>query len=308
MLKKNQQSRRIYSYTLYSALLTLSCNLSQAATLTDFEPEMVKIPDGSARVGSNSGDRDEKPVHRVTLPSFELSKHEITRGQFAIFVEETGYRTDAEKNSGDKKGCFAYRGGTSFGWVRGMNWRYAGFDQRNNHPVVCVSHNDALAYIDWLSNKTGKSYRLPSESEWEYAVRGGSNDRYSFGNDEEELCLHGNGADATLREKLPRWPWLTMNCADGHAFTAPVGSLQVNPFGLHDMHGNVWEWTDDCWNDNYEEAPRDGSAWQSGDCHRGVVRGGSWSSIPKRLRPSNRGWNYRNHRYAFQGFRIAREY
>ncbi|MEJ1336889.1 MAG: formylglycine-generating enzyme family protein, partial [Candidatus Sedimenticola sp. (ex Thyasira tokunagai)] len=154
MLKKNQQSRRIYSYTLYSALLTLSCNLSQAATLTDFEPEMVKIPGGSARMGSNSGDRDEKPVHRVTLPPFELSKHEVTRGQFAIFVEETGYRTDAEKNSGDKKGCFAYRGGTSFGWVRGMNWRYAGFDQRNNHPVVCVSHNDALAYIDWLSNKT----------------------------------------------------------------------------------------------------------------------------------------------------------
>ncbi len=121
---------------------------------------MVKIPGGSARVGSNSGDSDEKPVHRVTLPSFELSKYEVTRGQFAIFVEETGYQTDAEKNSGDKKGCFSYRGGTNFGWVRGMSWRYAGFDQGNDHPVICVSHNDAQVYIDWLSNKTGKRFRL----------------------------------------------------------------------------------------------------------------------------------------------------
>ncbi|MES9901669.1 MAG: formylglycine-generating enzyme family protein, partial [Sedimenticola sp.] len=213
------------SLTLVNSLLptvTAAEAKKQPKTETgkEYEPEMVKIPAGSSRVGSNSGDNDEKPVHRVTLPSFELSKNEVTRGQFAIFIEETGYQTDAEKNSGDKKGCFAYRGGTNYGWVRGMSWRYAGFDQGNDHPVICVSHNDALAYIDWLSTKTGKSYRLPTESEWEYAVRGGSNDRYSFGNDEEELCLHANGADMSLKEKLPNWPWATMSCTDGHTFTA----------------------------------------------------------------------------------------
>ncbi|MEJ1355932.1 MAG: formylglycine-generating enzyme family protein [Candidatus Sedimenticola sp. (ex Thyasira tokunagai)] len=272
-----------------------------------YEPEMVLIPAGSSRVGSNSGANNEKPVHRVTLPAFEISKHEITRGQFAAFVAETGHITDAEKNSGGREGCYAYRGRSNFGWTRGMDWRFPGYDQDDNHPVVCVSHNDAIAYTEWLSNKTGKHYRLPSESQWEYVARAGSTDKYSFGNDEEELCLHSNSADTTLKERLPGWDWEAIACKDGTVYTAPVGSYLVNPYGLHDMHGNVWEWAGDCWHDTYEGAPRDGTARLTGNCRHHVVRGGAWDSDKSQLRPTSRSWMAVTARSYGLGFRVLRE-
>ncbi|MES9903309.1 MAG: SUMF1/EgtB/PvdO family nonheme iron enzyme, partial [Sedimenticola sp.] len=253
------------SLTLISSLSPRTATAkSGMETKSNVEPDMVEVPSGSSRIGSNSGAGNEKPVHRVTLPSFKMSRHEITKGQFAVFVQETGYRTDAEKGSGGIRGCYAHQGGGRLGWVAGMSWRYTGFDQGDSDPVVCVSLNDAQAFTDWLSKKTGKRYRLPTESQWEYAARAGSNSKYSFGNDEEELCLHANGGDVTLKEKFPSWKAATMGCTDGFAFTSPVGSFQTNPYGLHDMHGNVWEWTVDCWNETYADAPRDGSAWESG--------------------------------------------
>ncbi|MES9897945.1 MAG: formylglycine-generating enzyme family protein [Sedimenticola sp.] len=273
----------------------------------NFEPEMIAIPAGSSRMGANTGTSHERPVHRITLPAFELSKHEITRGQYRQFAKETGYRTDAERNSGGNQGCYAYQGGIRFGWTRGMSWRFAGFAQKDDHPAICISFNDAMAYVNWLSMRAGKQYRLPTEAEWEYAARGGSVDKFSFGNDEEEFCLHANGSDSNLKEIMPRWDQPVNVCADGHAFSAPVGSYQANDFGLHDMHGNAWEWTNDCWNDNYEEAPRDGTAWNSGNCSLRVVRGGGWSSEPWNLRPSNRKSSASTIRHFSLGFRIAKD-
>ena len=233
-------------------------------------PEMVVIPAGNFRMGCLSYDDDcyddEKPVHDVRIPQpFALSKFEVTRGDFSRFVEATGYSTG---NS-----CRTYEGGS---WeVRsGRSWRSPAFQQTDAHPVVCVNWQDAKAYIAWLSRETGEVYRLASESEWEYAARAGSVTKYAFGNDESRLCRHGNHADASTSFSNRH-----TGCSDGVGErTAVVGSYEINAFGLHDMHGNVWEWVEDCWNDSYYGAPTQGEAWTSGDCAQRVLRGGSWVS------------------------------
>lgn len=165
-----------------------------------YEPEMVTIPSGSFMMGSNDGDDDEKPVYRVNISSFEMAKHEVTTEQFRRFIQATGYRTDAEKNAGGYQGCYAYKGRTDFGWKEGGTWINPGFNQSGEHPVVCVSWNDAQAYIQWLTHETGQHYRLPSEAEWEYAARVGSKDKCHFGDAEAQLCAYGNVADEALRD------------------------------------------------------------------------------------------------------------
>ncbi|MBM3557674.1 MAG: hypothetical protein FJX47_19210, partial [Alphaproteobacteria bacterium] len=246
-------------------------------------PEMVVIPAGSFVMGVVPGEEEREgvpdqfkgrsvPQHSVNVRSFMLGKYEVTVGEFARFVNETGHRTDG--------GCFAWNG-TKWDLDASKNWRNPGFGQGDRHPVACVSWDDAKAYTAWLSRKTGKSYRLASEAEWEYGARAGTSTARHWGNDGNQGCGFANTADQTAKSQVPGASnWATATCNDGHAYTAPVGSFRTNGFGLHDMIGNVLEWTEDCWNENYNGAPTDGSAWLSGNCNIRVLRGGSWSFSP----------------------------
>ena len=266
--------------------------------------EMVAVPAGSFRMGDLSGDRSfwEKPVHSVTVPAFSMGKYEVTVGQFRRFVEATGYRTEAERNAGGYQGCFIY---TSERWeyTAGASWRNPGFSVGDNYPAVCVSWNDAEAFVKWLNGEAGGDFRLPTEAEWEYAVRAGSNTRYHFGNDEAQLCRYGNHLDSGTD-----FNWRNESCSDGVGeHTVEVGRYEPNSFGLYDMHGNVLEWVADCWNDSYVGAPSDGSAWTSGDCGQRMSRGGSWYSNVWALRSAARRWLTRSTRDASLGFRLAQD-
>ncbi|MCY4026289.1 MAG: formylglycine-generating enzyme family protein [Acidobacteria bacterium] len=157
--------------------------------------------------------------------------------------------------------------------------------------MIDVSWEDARAYAEWLSAETGERYRLPSEAEWEYAARAGTTTAYSWGADIGQNRANCDGCGS-------RWD---------NEQTAPAGSFAANAWGLHDMHGNVWEWVEDCWHDSYAQAPADGSAWtRGGDCGRRVLRGGSWYLNPWGLRSALRSWFGVRGRYRDVGFRLAR--
>lgn len=275
-------------------------------------PVMVRIPGGRFEQGSPSDERDrgndEGPVRTVTVRAFSLGKYEVTRGQFRAFVKATGYRTDAEKNTAmpglhGTVGCFAYKGGSDFGWKAGTSWRDTGFPQGDDHPVACLSWNDASAYVEWLRRETGKSYRLPSESELEYANRAGTARTWAWGNDGNGGCRHANYGDASAKPRFSGWP--TAPCKDGYVFTASVGSFLANAFGLHDTTGNVWEWTQDCYHGSYNGAPTNGSAWTSGDCSQRVLRGGAWGSGSQGVRAAVRFGNRPANRNLNAGLRLA---
>ncbi len=264
------------------------------------------IPAGEFLMGSTDGDKYalnlEKPQHRVRITKpFYLGVTEVTRGQFRVFVDDVGYKTEAEK---DGKGGSGWNEETKkFEQNPRYTWRSPGFEQTDEHPVVNVSWNDAQAFIGWLSQKEGKTYRLPTEAEWEYACRAGTTTRYFSGDDPEGLAAVANVADGTLKEKHPGWT--TIAARDGHVYTAPVGRFQANAFGLHDMHGNVWEWCQD-WAgaDYYKQSPVDDPPGPSGAASR-VLRGGSWSIGPRFCRSAFRlrlGTGSRNN---FLGFRLA---
>ena len=245
-------------------------------------PELVVIPAGEFRMGSpgsEEGRRDtEGPQRRVRVERFALGRYEVTRGEYAAFVAATG-------RDGDR--CRALNG-TSWEWSDGASWRSPGFPQTDEDPAVCVSWDDARAYVRWLSGETGRRYRLPSESEWEYAARASTSTSRYWGAGPSGQCGNANGADAAGKQRFRGWTW-AVSCNDGRVFTAPVGTFAANPFGLFDMLGNVWEWVEDCWHDSYQGAPSDARAWtSSGDCGRRVVRGGSWSSDAENLRPGAR--------------------
>lgn len=266
-------------------------------------PEMVVVPAGSFAMGSpkneKARDDNEGPQHRVTIgKAFAVGKFELTVDQFAAFVKETGYDTGST--------CDVWQDGT---WAErpGRSWREPGFVQSGSHPAACLSWDDAKAYLAWLSGKTGKTYRLPTEAEWEYAARAGTTTRFHFGNDDKDYCRYGNGADRTARNDVPgAQKWTVLACSDSHAYTAPVGSFTANGFGLHDTLGNVFEWVEDCWHDNYEGAPADGSAWTTGDCAIRVQRGGAWGYPPDYLRTAVRGRQAQGYRYVNAGIRVAR--
>ena len=273
-------------------------------------PAMVVIPSGSFRMGCVSGldcEDDEKPVHRVTTnESFALGTYEVTVEQFRHFVEATGYETDAEKNSGGRSGCRTLEVMTrnSWDWTPGRSWRNLEYEITDFQPVTCVSWRDAMAYVKWLSEQTSQRYRLPSESEWEYAARAGSATKYYFGNNEYGLCSHGNGRDAT---PFPNGSvWNQSFCVDGAAYPTAVGSYRPNAFGLYDVHGNVCEWVEDCWNGSYTGAPSDGSAWLRGECSWRVVRGGGWNNSPRFQRSAYRFATATGFRSSSYGFRVAR--
>ena len=238
-----------------------------AAAVAAVAPEMVEIPAGQFRMGCVSGQ---------DCFSDERPVHNVRiRQSFEVSKYEVTFaQWDACVLGG---GCGGYRPDDE-GWGRGTR------------PVINVSWEDAQAYVSWLSSQTGEAYRLLSEAEWEYVARAGTQTAYSWGSD--------IGSDrANCEGCRSRWD---------DSQTAPVGSFHADAFGVHDMHGNVWEWVEDCWNDSYRRAPSDGSAWLRGNCERRVLRGGSWGSLPRSLRSAERLWNTSGYRGSGLGFRVAR--
>jgi formylglycine-generating enzyme required for sulfatase activity len=233
-----------------------------------------------------------------------VGKFEVSRGQYAAFARDTG--RPALGN------CYYYSS-SEFKPVNddaAKNWTNPGFDQDDDHPVVCVTWNDARAYVQWLARKTGKEYRLLTEAEWEYAARAGRTGARPWGEDPNEACTHANVQDQTMARVVPAGQgkiWVNAHrCDDGSAYTSRVGRYRANRFGLHDMIGNAGEWVEDCWNDSYSGAPVDGSAWTSGDCARRVDRGGGWDNNPRDARSADRNRDGAAVRDSNLGFRLAR--
>ena len=207
---------------------------------------------------------NEYPRHRVRIErAFYLGVCPVTRGQFRQFVKETGFRTDAERSDPILgTGALDWGGqGGRFEWHGDWSWRKTGFVQTDDHPVVNVSWNDAIAFCKWLSRKDFSAYRLPTEAQWEYACRAGTTTRYSFGDDPSRLVEFANVADATARKAIPRWKFAVTG-SDGYVFTSPVGQFRPNAFGLYDMHGNVAQWCMDWYDAHYVRTPEEDPARQ----------------------------------------------
>jgi formylglycine-generating enzyme required for sulfatase activity len=267
--------------------------------------------------------KNEHPSHRVRITKpFYLGTYHVTRGQFRQFVKDTGYISGAEKGEeieGDfpnhtvfreeKPGAKGWNPDTKdIVWNVSYSWRNTGFEQTDNHPVVNVTWNDAVAFCKWLSRKEGKTYRLPTEAEWEYACRAGTTTRYSSGDDPETLAKVANVADAAFKAKVPDWKYTTIKASDGYVFTSPVGLFKPNAFGLYDMHGNAWQWCADRYDGYHEEyyakSPADDPTGpDSGDAR--VLRGGSWHDGPHGARSAARFSFVPVHRSATIGFRVA---
>jgi formylglycine-generating enzyme required for sulfatase activity len=255
-------------------------------------PIMVVVPAGRFLMGSPESElerQDNERQHKVQVALFALGKYAVTVGQFKRFVEAIGYRTEAEK------------GGGIYYWTRNewkqdpdKNWRTPGFPQTDNHPVVGVSCNDAMAYGHWLSGQTGQQYRLPTEAEWEYACRAGTATPFYFGEtistDQANYngrYIYGNGHKGIDRQK-----------------TVEVGQFPANAWGLHDMHGNVWEWTCSIYDKDYGGGEQ--RCAEPGTGARRVGRGGSWNYLPRWLRAAYRHWLDPDYRCDAGGFRLAR--
>ena len=287
--------------------LVEECGLKPKAAFRECQncPEMVVMPAGEFLMGSSKSDIDgglavanEAPQHKVMVKqTVAIARFEVTRDQFAAFVNATGYRGSGH--------CFTFEQNVPKD-RENRSFLVPGYAQEGNHPAVCVSWDDAQAYADWLSKTTGKTYRLPSEAEYEYAARAGGTARFAFTDDPAELCRFANGADESAKTAgLPEdAPYMT--CSDGYPFTAPVGSFAANAFGLHDLIGNVWEWTADCFADNYTGAGSDSAVRTEADCKAHAVRGGDWFSTPMSLRPAVRAKASPDARHDDIGFRVVR--
>ena len=274
-------------------------------------PELAVIPAGTFEMGSPRGEDDRKknegPRHAVTLSrGFALSRAEITVAQFRAFVDATGYVASASQAGrstiyDERTGSMAERAGV--GWEDDHGGKRA----TGNLPVVHVSWNDAKAYADWLSRETGKSYRLPSEAEFEYALRAGRASRYPWGDGNPARALANLTGDKDRSATSRSWSKAFPDYDDGHWGPAPVRSYEPNAYGVHDLDGNVSEWVEDCWHDGFQRAPDDGSPWVNPGCARRVVRGGSWASAPDQARSAFRVSAAPNSTNARLGFRVVRE-
>jgi len=236
----------------------------------------------------------EMPQHKVTIThAFAAGVYDVTVGEYSEFVAATGVGAN---------NCATYDGTWRVNPT--VTWRNAIESQTSSHPVSCVSWHDAKDYAAWLSHNTHQVYRLPSASEWEYAARAGSAAQVPW-TTPAEACAYANVADQTAAQHYHGWTVLP--CADEFVQSAPVGSFKANAFGLYDMLGNVFQWTEDCWTDNYQGAPTDGSAQSAGDCTQHELRGGSWFTQPDFVRNSYRNRFDGNYRSSSIGFRLIRE-
>lgn len=237
----------------------------------------------------------------MDLPGvFAMGRYEVTRAEFALFVKDSGYKAPANV------GCYGWNG-TRYETNALADWRNPGFAQTDNDPVVCVSWNDASAYTEWLTKKTGKAYRLPTEAEWEYAARAGNAAARPWGDVEVDTCRYANVGDASTKRGVPGTAaaWKFHDCDDRYAYTAPVGSYQPNTFRLHDMLGNAWEWTDTCWNLAPPGAPTDDNR-RSDPCEQRVLRGGGWIDSQPYVNYGFRFLIDGDDRDFYNGFRVLR--
>jgi formylglycine-generating enzyme required for sulfatase activity len=274
-------------------------------------PAMVVIPAGSFKMGAPDREEGhaeaETPQHAVTLArGFALARSEVTVGQFREFVRLSGYKPDSVKLGGAL--VYDERSG-ALRDDAGATWEddYAGHPAADRLPVVNVSWNDARAYADWLSQRTGKHYRLPSEAEFEYALRGGTDSRYWWGNGAPKALVENVTGGGDRSPNRRRWNHAFPRYRDGYWGPAPAMSFAANPFGLYDIDGNVSEWVQDCWHDSYIRAPVDGSAWVNPGCGMRVVRGGSWGSSPEQVRSAYRQGTDADQRSGRVGFRVLRQ-
>jgi formylglycine-generating enzyme required for sulfatase activity/serine/threonine protein kinase len=270
------------------------------------------IPAGEFLMGLAEGDRevaddDKVPQHRVRITRpFYLGAIEVTRGHFRQFVDGAGYRTEAER---DGKGGYGFNGDYSLKGVEWhgpqYTWRNPGFGQTDEHPVVNVSWNDAMAFCAWLSRKERVKYRLPTEAEWEYACRAGTTTKYYSGDDPEGLAAVGNVGDGTAKAK---YHWNTsISAQDGFINTAPAGLYRPNIWGLFDMHGNVEEWCSDSWAPDYYKRSPVNDPQGAEHYFSPVARGGGWfSDAARHCRSADRNQWQQNYRHNSLGFRVAR--
>jgi sulfatase modifying factor 1 len=248
--------------TLFILFLFASIGAAHAAT-SNTDPstgmEFMLVKGGCYQMGDSAGDGDpnERPVHEVCVSDFSIGKFEVTNGQFRKFMPK--------HNSGTSQGSTL---------------------NDDNQPVVNVSWEDAVDYAEWLSEKSGQTYRLPSEAEWEYAARAGSSQSRVLGNNPDEACKYANVADMTAKKQWAKWT--TFTCDDGFAVSAPVGSFMANSYGLSDMMGNVWEWCEDVYNSEaYTKLPKDSPVYHGSGEYR-AMRGGGWSNGPLGIQSSHR--------------------
>jgi formylglycine-generating enzyme required for sulfatase activity len=235
------------------------------ATVAQLLENTIALKAGSFKLGDVNS-KTAIPVHDVQIRAFAIGKYLVTRGDFAAFIQDSHHQA-------------------------GEGWHKARFRQSDRDPVINIGWGDAQAFAEWLSRKTHKKFRLPSEAEWEYAARAGTTTRYYWGDEVGSNQANCNSCGS-------RW--------DGDS-TAPVGSFAANAWGLFDMAGNAGEWMQDCYSDSYRDAPTDGSAFSGGDCKQRVVRGGAWSEAAENMGSAFRDFNLPDYHYMNIGFRLARE-
>ena len=266
-------------------------------------PRMIVVPPGSFIMGNDQGESYERPTHQVLVSrSFAISKFEVSRAQFRNFIEASHYRTSAEQSDG----CKFWQSG----WrqLANKNWQSPGYSQTDDHPVVCVSRNDAKAYAAWLSEQTDGRYDLPTEAQWEYVAKAGIN-LLRYWSKDREACDFANVSDMTRarRHDLVTSGGNVFRCTDRKVTTAARGSFTANSLGLFDLLGNVSEWVSDCWHSDYSGAPADARQWTASDCDYGIIRGGSWFEAPASVTTTSRMNLRGDHSYSHIGFRVVRE-
>lgn len=287
---------------------------TSTATIRDCPtcPEMVSIRGGTFVMGAAPGEEERdgvppnargrsQPQRQVAVPAFLMGRFEVTVDQFTEYQRATGHTIDAA--------CWSEGIDGKRRQYRGITWRNPGFPQTGRDPVVCVNWFEARGYAGWLSQRTGKRYRLPSEAEWEYAARAGSKGTRPFAVDPSTICTRINFGDLSLADayKHRRDAARYGVCSDGYAFTSPVGAFPPNPFGLHDTLGNAWEWMEDCWNPTHDGAAPDSKPRYTGECDKRVVRGGGWFNDPWRSTVTFRFRDSNGHNGNMLGFRLVRE-
>lgn len=292
--------------TVYANQTTFLVVDRKTARAGSISPEMVFVRGGSFEMGSENGDPDEKPLHTVTLEDFYIGKYEVTLYQFRQFIFETGYQTDADKD----RGSYHW---TGVKWEKksGVNWKvgpelFIRQQTDYDHPVLHVSWNDASEYCKWLSGKTGQSYRLPREAEWEYAAgNGAAHTRYSWGDKEPSGESVGNVADQAAKRRSPELS-IAGSYDDGYVYTAPIGSFKPNTLGICDMTGNVAEWCLDWYDPGYYAmSPENDPEGPNKGTYR-VIRGGSWDMPVYQQRVADRSFDVPSYRNYAIGFRVVR--
>ena len=304
--------RRLLTLCVTAALAQLAA-AQDSFRDCDACPEMVIVPAGSVVIGSHPDtmhrkqrERDRQQA-RIAQP-FAMARTEVTLGQYRAFVAATGHDTVRPLRDGKPLAGCNYFDGAGYGFVARHTWDNPGYAQHEDDPVVCVSWRDADSYANWLSTQTGRRYRVPSTVEFEYALRAGSAAPWFWGTSADQACEYANVADQAFGRVYPERPRFA--CNDRYVYTAPVGRFKPNAFGLHDMIGNAWEWTNDCWHDDLSRSPLDGSPWlaeDGGDCDARVPKGGSWISGAGWARAAVRSRDGADYRSFMLGFRVAAE-